>query len=92
MWQVLEVFGRVPLFFYLVHIPLIHLIAVLYSYLVFGAAGWLTSGPVIFWDTPLPGSPSTYGLSLGWLYLVWAGFIAALYPLCRWYDARTGRR
>jgi uncharacterized membrane protein len=88
--RILETFGRVPLFFYVIHIPLIHLIAVIYSYLAFGAATWLTSGPVIFWDTALPGSPPSYGLGLGGIYLVWAAFIAALYPLCRWY-ARSRR-
>jgi len=89
---VLESFGRVPLFFYVIHIPLIHLIAVLYSYAAFGAATWLTSGPVIFWDTALPGSPPSYGLELGWIYLVWAAFVAALYPACRWFAARDRRR
>ncbi len=33
------VFGRVPLFFYLLHIPLIHLLAVVFAYLQHGAAG-----------------------------------------------------
>src|SRR5204862_4949091 len=55
--RILETYGRVPLMFYVIHIPLIHLIAVIYSYAVFGAATWLTSGPVIFWDVALPGSP-----------------------------------
>ncbi len=86
-----EVFGRVPLFFYVIHIPLIHLIAVVYSYVVFGDATWLISGPVIFWDTPLPGSPPSYGLGLGAIYLVWFGFLAALYLVCRWVG-QGGRR
>jgi len=87
-----EGFGRVPLFFYVIHIPLIHLIAVIYSYVVFGDATWLTSGPVVFWDTPLPGSPPSYGLGLGAIYVVWFGFLAALYPVCRWYGQRGLRR
>jgi uncharacterized membrane protein len=90
--RVFEVFGRVPLFFYVIHIPLIHLIAVIYSYAAFGDATWLTSGPVIFWDTPLPGSPPSYGLGLGAIYVVWFGFLAALYPVCRWYGQRGRRR
>lgn len=89
--RVLEVYGRVPLWFYVIHIPLIHLIAVIYSYIVFGAATWLTSGPVIFWDTALPGSPPSYGLGLGWIYVVWAALVAALYPVCRWLGARRRR-
>jgi uncharacterized membrane protein len=89
--RVLETFGRVPLFFYLVHIPLIHLVAVIYSLAAFGAATWLTSGPVIFWDTALPGSPPSYGLGLFGVYAVWIAIVAALYPVCRWY-AQTRRR
>ena len=83
--RIFEVYGRVPLFFYLLHIPLIHGIAVVYSYAAFGAATWLTSGPVIFWDVALPGSPDSYGLGIGAIWLVWLAFIATLYPVCRWY-------
>jgi uncharacterized membrane protein len=89
--RILEGFGRVPLFFYLVHIPLIHLLAVVYSYLAFGAATWLVSGPVIFWDVALPGSPPSYGFSLPWVWLIWAGFVAALYPACLWFARRRRR-
>jgi uncharacterized membrane protein len=85
--DVLEVFGRVPLVFYVVHIPLIHAIAVIYSVAAFGEAPWLTSGPVIFWDVALPGSPPSYGFGLGGVYAIWLAVVAALYPLCRWYGA-----
>jgi uncharacterized membrane protein len=88
----LETFGRVPLFFYLIHIPLIHLVAVVYSLAAFGAATWLISGPVIFWDTALPGSPPSYGLGLPGVYAVWIAVVIALYPACRWYAARAVRR
>ncbi|HEX4452851.1 MAG TPA: hypothetical protein VH143_18380 [Kofleriaceae bacterium] len=84
----LEVLGRVPLFFYLVHIPLIHAIAVVYSYAVFGAAWWLTSGPVVFWDKSLPGAPPDYGLPLGVLYVVWLAFVVVMYFACRAYARR----
>jgi uncharacterized membrane protein len=90
--RILETYGRVPLMFYVIHIPLIHLIAVIYSYAVFGAATWLTSGPVIFWDVALPGSPPSYGLGLGAVWAVWLALVAALYPVCRWYGARSRRR
>ncbi|HMG21193.1 MAG TPA: heparan-alpha-glucosaminide N-acetyltransferase domain-containing protein [Kofleriaceae bacterium] len=86
--RIFEVYGRVPLLFYLLHIPLIHGIAVVYSYAAFGAATWLTSGPVIFWDVALPGSPDSYGLGIAAIWLVWLALIAALYPVCRWYGAR----
>ena len=87
-----EVYGRVPLFCYLIHIPAIHALAVVYSYAKFGAATWLTSGPVIFWDTPLPGSPPDYGLSLPLVYAVWIAVLAALYPTARTCWTRTRSR
>lgn len=89
--RLLETYGRVPLFFYLVHIPLVHLIAVIYAYVKFGTASWLTSGPVIFWDTSLPGAPASYGFDLPGVWAIWLAFVAALYPVCRWLAARRSR-
>jgi uncharacterized membrane protein len=48
--QTLIVLGRVPLFFYLAHIVLIHLLALLLAFLRFGNAEWLYQGPGIFWS------------------------------------------
>jgi len=89
--RILETFGRVPLWFYVLHIPVIHAIAVIYSRAAFGAATWLTSGPVIFWDVALPGSPPSYGFSLPGVYALWLLVLALLYPACRWYGARARR-
>ncbi len=85
MKRVLTVYGCVPLFFYLIHIPIVHGLAVLYSFLRFGAAGWLYRGPGIFWYDPLPGHPPDYGLGLAWVYTIWICVAAFLYFLCRWY-------
>ncbi len=89
--RILETFGRVPLLFYLLHIPLIHAIAVIYSLAAFGAAPWLTSGPVIFWDHALPGSPPSYGFALPGVYALWLAVLVMFYPACRWYGGRTRR-
>jgi uncharacterized membrane protein len=89
----LALFGSVPLFFYLLHIPVIHLSAVVYSRARFGEAHWLLDGPVIFWHTPLQGAPAGYGLPLWLIYAIWGFFLALLYPLCRRYALmkfRTG--
>jgi uncharacterized membrane protein len=74
--------GRVPLFFYLTHIVLIHLLAVVLAFIRFGRAEWLYQGPGIFWSETLPGHPEQYGLSLGWFLLLWALVITVLYPAC----------
>ena len=73
----LAVFGRVPLFFYLIHIPLIMLTA--------GAWAMLTYGQVVNFFAP-GGIPADYAPSLPRAYLVWALVVLLLYPLCAWYD------
>jgi uncharacterized membrane protein len=84
IFRPLIVFGRVPLFFYLVHLPLVHGIAVGLSYLKYGRADWLFLGPA---GIPRFGAayPRDYGYGLLGVYLVWIAVIVLLYPLCRWF-------
>jgi len=86
---VLTVFGRVPLFFYILHIPLIHLAALLVSWLREGSVNpWLfTNHPMA---NPLP--PDGYTWSLPLLYLVFAAVVATLYVPCRWFARVKARR
>jgi uncharacterized membrane protein len=83
--QFLIVLGRVPLFFYLAHIVLIHLLALFLAFIRFGHAEWLYQGPGIFWSETLPGHPPGYGLGLGWVIAIWLLVDALLWPVCRWY-------
>ena len=83
------VFGRVPLFYYLLHIPLIHGLAVLFAYLRYGHAEWFFANPPA--DGPPP-IPAGYGYSLPIVYLIWVGVIAALYPVCQWFAEVKRRR
>ena len=78
----LEIFGRVPLFYYVLHIPLIHLAAIAISLLRTGAVT-----PWLFGNHPLepPEPPDGYRWSLTLLYLVTAVCVGALYVACRWY-------
>jgi uncharacterized membrane protein len=83
--QPLIVLGRVPLFFYLAHIVLIHLIALLLAFIRFGHAEWLYQGPGIFWSETLPDHPPGYGMGLRWVTATWLLVIVLLWPICRWY-------
>jgi uncharacterized membrane protein len=77
----LETFGRVPLFYYLLHIPLIHATALAVWYLrdgAFGAERFATAPYVFIQDPQQP-------WSLALLYLVFAIDVAILYVVCRWY-------
>ena len=85
----LTMFGRVPFFFYLLHIPLIHALALLVS--------WIRSGevsPWLFTNHPMgnPPPPDGYTWSLPLLYLVWAAAILILFYACRWFAGLKARR
>ncbi len=85
----LAVFGRVPLFFYLLHIPIIHLTALLLSWVRHdGGIGWLIGNHPVAVDSP----PDGYRWSLGRLYLVWMLVVVALYGPCRWFAVLRSRR
>jgi uncharacterized membrane protein len=84
----LIVFGRVPLFFYLLHIPIIHALAVAFAYVRYGQAAWLCKLP----DYPPPPVPKDYNNNLLVVYLVWIAVILMLYPVCRWYAGFKKRR
>jgi uncharacterized membrane protein len=81
--------GKVPFFYYLFHILLIHLLTVGASLLRFGQAHWMFESPTVdrFPITQPPGWP----LGLPWVYLIWIGVVVALYPLCRWYAGMRER-
>jgi uncharacterized membrane protein len=84
------IFGKVPMFYYLLHIPLIHLIAIAVCYARYGHIYWMFESPDLgnFPITPPPG----WGYSLPVVYLVWAVVVVTLYPVCRWYSGVRQRR
>ncbi|MGH9538861.1 MAG: DUF1624 domain-containing protein [Terriglobales bacterium] len=84
------VLGRVPMFYYLLHFPLIHLLAVAVCYARYGQAHWMFESPSLdrFPITPPPG----WGYSLPVIYLIWISVVVALYPLCRWFAGLKQRR
>jgi len=75
--------GKVPMFYYLLHVPLIHLIAVIVCYARYGQAHWMFESPSIEYF-PFT-RPPDWGYSLPVVYLIWAFVVVALYPLCKWY-------
>jgi hypothetical protein len=65
----LATFGRVPFFYYVAHIYLIHALAVATA---FAMTGVLTTTPAM-------------NFSLLGVYVVWLLVIVLLYPICRWF-------
>jgi uncharacterized membrane protein len=79
----ISVYGRVPMFYYLIHIYVIHLVAMVASAVTPGQNWkiWILDKPVWF-THDLQG----YGFSLPVAYLIWIAIVIALYPLCKRYD------
>jgi uncharacterized membrane protein len=79
--RVLQAFGKVPFFFYLLHILFIHGSALLVNFIRVGKTGqeWYKQAPFTFMEDPA----TRWSLPL--LYLVFLGNVAVLYFVCRWY-------
>ena len=83
----LWMFGRVPMFFYVLHLYLIHWLAIVVAALQRQPVGWLFHG-AIFGDTP-----AGYGYNLAFVYFMWLTVVAILYFPCRWFaDLKQQRR
>ncbi len=81
--KVVSVYGRVPMFYYILHIFFIHLFTLIAAGLFtdYSWKLWILKQPLWF-SEDLKG----YGFSLGIVYLVWLTIVIGLYPLCKWYD------
>ena len=78
----LVVIGRVPMFFYVIHLYVIHGLAVIAAV----ATGFNASDMIIdIWITMQP-ELQGYGFGLGVVYLIWIALVLALWPLCIWYN------
>ncbi len=80
-------FGRVPLFYYVLHLPLIHVTAMVLAYFVYGHfVPQLVEGPFT------GDLPKDYGYALPSVYAVWIACVLLLYPACRWFAGVKARR
>ena len=84
--RVLAMYGRVPLFFYVAHIFVVHAVAVLVA---FAQSGEWRRIQVV---THPEAIPPWFGLSLPGVYVAWACVIAVLYVPCRAVDHRKSTR
>ena len=84
------VLGKVPLFYYVLHFMLLHLLAVGVAYARYRDAHWMFESPDVanYPFTPPPG----WGYSLPVVYAIWIGVVLALYPVCRWFAGVKQRR
>ena len=75
------VFGRVPLFYYFLHMLVIHVFAII-GILIFGG-NW--QDMILTGESFMAGKLATYGYSLLTVYLVWIGIVLLLYPFSKRY-------
>ncbi len=73
------VFGRVPLFYYLLHIPAIHLLALLVANATGVDISFMSGSYPFFWQQ------TDWGYSLPIVYLVWVVIVVGLFPICSMY-------
>lgn len=83
----ISVYGRVAFFYYIIHFFLIHIVSTIF-FLLRGKS--FAEGIYINGDYPNFIKPGE-GYNLFIVYLFWIGIVAALYPLCKWYDSYKTR-
>jgi uncharacterized membrane protein len=83
----LNVYGRVPFFFYIAHIFVIHAFAL--------GVALVTNPSWRFWITPdvvFTRHFNGWGYSLPIVYSIWIFVVLALYPFCIWFSGLKDRR
>jgi uncharacterized membrane protein len=78
-----HVFGRVPMFYYVLHFMLIHLISLI---LFMNKTGKSLSEIDFHFNKSFGGITTEGGYSLAITYLLWIAVVIFLYPLCVWYN------
>jgi len=78
----LVIIGKVPFFYYVLHLYIIHLIGVIIAMSTGHPFSDMVSNIFITGSEKLKG---TYGVSLFWVYIIWLLVVIGLYPFCKWY-------
>ena len=76
------IFGRVPLFYYILHFYLVHALALV----LLMVTGTRFSEIDFHFSKGFGGIPPNTGVSLPWVYVVWIGVVVFLYPVCKKYN------
>jgi len=89
----LIVFGRVPLFYFVLHFVAAHVASFVLAVVTYGPSA------VTFMRQPVPsmgGNANSFPPNFGWdlwvAYAVWVAIVVALYPVCRWFASLKERK
>jgi len=80
--KVMNVYGRVPMLYYILHFYIIHLVVII----VFYAQGYGAKDVVPTGGLPFYFKPNGLGFGLAGVYAVWFFVVLVLYPVCKKYD------
>jgi uncharacterized membrane protein len=87
------VFGRVPLYYFVIHFYLAHIASAVLALAKYGSAAWaFVFHPVPSMGGPAKLFPPDFGFDLWVAYAVWAAIVTGLYPACRWFAGVKARR
>jgi hypothetical protein len=78
---VMNIYGRVPMFYYILHFYFIHILVVIVFYL----QGFHNSD-IVNPNAPFLFKPDAFGFPLWGVYAVWIFLVVILYPLCKKYN------
>jgi len=82
--KIMSVFGRTAFFYYILHLYLIHVLAMISFYIQGHTLAQSAEAESVFkWKFVVPGEG--YGLIV--VYTIWVFVIVFLYPFCKWYDS-----
>ena len=82
--DMITVYGKVPFFYYVTHIFVIHVIS--------AALAQSQGGQWQFLSLDTGSFPKWYGVSLPWVYVLWATVVVLLYFPCKWFAGLRARR
>ncbi len=79
--NVMNVYGRVPMLYYILHFYLIHILVVIVFYLQ-----GFTNKDIVTPGVPFLFKPNDFGLNLFGVYAMWIFIVVLLYPVCKKYN------
>ncbi len=81
--KIINIYGRVPFFYYILHFYILHSISIIF-YLARGHS--IAEGMKGVQGLPFKFIIPGEGYDLWVVYAIWLVVVIALYPLCKWYD------
>ena len=80
--KIVSVYGRVPLFYFIVHFFILHLATTIIYFIRGHSYAEGIADQNVFTKFVKPGE----GFSLTIVYIIWVAVVIVLYPVCKWYD------